>query len=155
MHGLSDADLALQAAARGFADELIPLEVEAELAGGELPTDVRDSHAERARALGLTATNIPVEHGGRGCTTLQQVLVQEQGGRVTNALAWVMTTPPGWLPASRHRSNATGGSVPPSAGTRSSATPSPRSTRARTWSTWPPRPGGTATTTCWTARSGT
>jgi alkylation response protein AidB-like acyl-CoA dehydrogenase len=99
MHGLSDADLALQAAARGFADELIPLEVDAELAGGELPTGVRESHAERARALGLTATNIPVEHGGRGCTTLQQVLVQEQGGRVTNALAWVMTTPPGWLPA--------------------------------------------------------
>jgi len=99
MHGLSDADLALQAAARGFADELIPLEVDAELAGGELPTGVRESHADRARALGLTATNIPVEHGGRGCTTLQQVLVQEQGGRVTNALAWVMTTPPGWLPA--------------------------------------------------------
>ena len=99
MHGLSAADLELQAAARGFADELIPLEVEAELAGGELPTGVRESHAERARALGLTATNIPVEHGGRGCTTLQQVLVQEQGGRVTNALAWVMTTPPGWLPA--------------------------------------------------------
>jgi acyl-CoA dehydrogenase len=99
MHGLSAADLALQAAARGFADELIPLEVEAELAGGELATGVRESHAERARALGLTATNIPVEHGGRGCTTLQQVLVQEQGGRVTNALAWVMTTPPGWLPA--------------------------------------------------------
>ena len=99
MHGLSAADLALQAAARGFADELIPLEVEAELAGGELPTGVRESHADRARALGLTATNIPVEDGGRGCTTLQQVLVQEQGGRVTNALAWVMTTPPGWLPA--------------------------------------------------------
>jgi acyl-CoA dehydrogenase len=99
MHGLSDADLTLQAVARGFADELIPLEVDAELAGGELPTGVRESHAERARALGLTATNIPVEHGGRGCTALQQVLVQEQGGRVTNALAWVMTTPPGWLPA--------------------------------------------------------
>jgi alkylation response protein AidB-like acyl-CoA dehydrogenase len=30
---------------------------------------------------------------------LQQVLVQEQGGRVTNALAWCMATPPGWLPA--------------------------------------------------------
>jgi acyl-CoA dehydrogenase len=99
MHRLAQDDLAIQSSARSFADELIPLEVEAELAGGELPTGVRESHAERARALGLTATNIPVEHGGRGCTTLQQVLVQEQGGRVTNALAWVMTTPPGWLPA--------------------------------------------------------
>ena len=98
MHGLSDADLALQAAARGFADELIPLEVDAELAGGELPTGVRESHADRARALGLTATNIPVEHGGRGCTTLQQVLVQEQAGRVTNGIGWCCATPPSWWP---------------------------------------------------------
>jgi len=29
---------------------------------------------------------------------LQQVLVQEQTGRVTNALAWIMATPPAWLP---------------------------------------------------------
>ena len=32
-----------------------------------------------------------------GCTTLQQVLVQEQVGRVTNALAWSATTPPSWF----------------------------------------------------------
>ena len=30
---------------------------------------------------------------------LQQVLVQEQGGRVTNGIAWCMHTPPGWWPA--------------------------------------------------------
>ena len=34
--------------------------------------------------------------GGPGFTALQQVLVQEQVGRVTNALAWVMHTPPQW-----------------------------------------------------------
>jgi acyl-CoA dehydrogenase len=99
MHRLTDADLGLQATARRFTDELVPHEVEVELAGGDLPPGLHARHAERARELGLTATNIPVEHGGHGCTTLQQVLVQEQGGRVTNALAWVMTTPPGWLPA--------------------------------------------------------
>jgi alkylation response protein AidB-like acyl-CoA dehydrogenase len=60
---------------------------------------VRRRLEARAVELGLTATNIPVELGGRGCTTLQQVLVQEQGGRVTNALAWCLTTPPGWWPA--------------------------------------------------------
>ena len=27
------------------------------------------------------------------------MLVQEQGGRVTNALAWCLATPPGWWPA--------------------------------------------------------
>jgi alkylation response protein AidB-like acyl-CoA dehydrogenase len=41
---------------------------------------------------------MPVSVGGQGCTTLQQVLVQEQGGRVTNALAWVLATPPAWWP---------------------------------------------------------
>src|SRR5262249_6062000 len=39
------------------------------------------------------------ELGGGGCSTLQQVLVQEQAGRVTNALGWVVSTPPSWLPS--------------------------------------------------------
>jgi acyl-CoA dehydrogenase len=98
MYELSAADLELQARARVFADELIPLEVEAELAGGELPKDMVAAHKARAIELGLFATNMPVELGGRGCSPLQQVLVQEQVGRVTNALAWVAATPPSWLP---------------------------------------------------------
>jgi acyl-CoA dehydrogenase len=99
MYGLTEADLHIQARARGFADELIPFEEEAERSGGELKADVHAAHAERARVLGLTATNMPKDLGGGGCTTLQQVLVQEQMGRVTNALGWVATTPPSWLPA--------------------------------------------------------
>jgi alkylation response protein AidB-like acyl-CoA dehydrogenase len=99
VHRLTESDLEVQATARAFADELIPFEVEAELHDGRLAPDVEAAHRARARDLGLTATNIPVEDGGRGLSTLQQVLVQEQGGRVTNALAWCMATPPGWLPA--------------------------------------------------------
>ena len=99
MHRLTESDLEVQATARAFADELIPFEVEAELHDGRLAPDVEAAQRVRARDLGLTATNIPVEDGGRGLSTLQQVLVQEQGGRVTNALAWCMATPPGWLPA--------------------------------------------------------
>ena len=99
MHRLSEQDLALQGAARRLADELVPHEVAVELAGGDVPLELAARHRARARELGLVATNIPVADGGRGATTLQQVLVQEQGGRVTNALAWVMATPPGWLPA--------------------------------------------------------
>jgi acyl-CoA dehydrogenase len=99
VYGLTPEDLELQARARGLSDELIPHEQYAEEHGGELPADVRRRLEARAVELGLTATNIPVELGGRGCTTLQQVLVQEQGGRVTNALAWCLTTPPGWWPA--------------------------------------------------------
>jgi len=99
MYGLSEEDLQIQARARGFADELIPFEEEAERTGGELPPDVTAAHAKRARELGLTATNMPADLGGGGCTSLQQVLVQEQMGRVTNGLGWVATTPPSWLPA--------------------------------------------------------
>jgi acyl-CoA dehydrogenase len=99
MYGLSDEDLRIQARAATFADELIPLEVTAELADGELPKEVTAGHAARARELGLCAANMPRELGGLGYSTLQQVLVQEQVGRVTNALAWVASTPPSWLPA--------------------------------------------------------
>ncbi len=99
MYGLSEHDLDIQARARAFADELIPLEAEVELAGGELPTDLEAAHKKRAIELGLYAANLPTEVGGGGCTSLQQVLIQEQVGRVTNALAWVCATPPSWLPA--------------------------------------------------------
>src|ERR1700744_1923560 len=99
MYGLSDADREIQARAREFADELIPYEDEAERAGGELPRDVTAAQAKRARELGLYATNMPADLGGPGCSYLQQVLVQEQMGRVTNALGWVAATPPSWLPA--------------------------------------------------------
>ena len=99
MYGLTESDLDIQKRAAAFADELIPFEVAAELAGGELPAEVHAEHAARARELGLCATNMPAELGGGGCTTLQLVLVQEQAGRVTNALAWVVSTPPSWLPS--------------------------------------------------------
>jgi alkylation response protein AidB-like acyl-CoA dehydrogenase len=98
MYGLTADDLEIQARARTFADELIPFEEAAEAAGGEVPADVAAAHAARARELGLHATNMPAGLGGGGCTMLQQVLVQEQAGRVTNALGWVAATPP-WLPA--------------------------------------------------------
>ena len=99
MYGLTESDLDLQKRAAAFADELIGFEVTAELNGGELPAEVTAAHAARARELGLCATNMPAELGGGGCTALQQVLVQEQAGRVTNALGWVAATPPSWLPA--------------------------------------------------------
>jgi acyl-CoA dehydrogenase len=98
MYELTEADLDLQARAKLLAEELIPHEVEAEMANGLLPMAVTAAHKARAIELGLYATNIPTDLGGQGCSTVQQVLVQEQMGRVTNALGWVAATPPSWLP---------------------------------------------------------
>ena len=98
MYGLMAEDLRIQNTARAFVESLMPHEVEAELAGGLLPKELTAEHAARAIKLGLYATNMPASVGGPGCSALQQVLVQEQCGRVTNGLAWVMATPPQWWP---------------------------------------------------------
>ena len=98
MYGLSTADLDIQARARRLADELIPSEVEAEMNNGDLSPETISAHQKLAHELGLVATNMPAEFGGGGCSMLQQVLVQEQMGRVTNALGWVAATPPSWFP---------------------------------------------------------
>jgi acyl-CoA dehydrogenase len=58
MYELSDKDLEIQRRARAFADELIPFEKEAGLAGGELPPGVAAKHAARARELGPYAANM-------------------------------------------------------------------------------------------------
>jgi acyl-CoA dehydrogenase len=77
-HQLSEADLAIQTATRSLVDELlIPYEVQAELHGGELPVEVLDRQHERVKELGLGAINMPIELGGGGFSTFQQVLVQE------------------------------------------------------------------------------
>jgi acyl-CoA dehydrogenase len=95
---LSSDDLVLQARARAFVDaELIPHEVEAELNGGHLSAEVLERQRSRADELDLLGISVPVEHGGPGYSTLQQALVSEQIGRVTNTLGWVVTTPPRWL----------------------------------------------------------
>lgn len=96
---LSDEDRAIQERTRTFVDqELIPWEEHAEEHEGHIPEEVRAKHERLAKELGLFAINMPKELGGMGMTTLQQVLVSEQMGRVTNALAWCMHTPPEWAP---------------------------------------------------------
>lgn len=87
----------LQHTARGFVDDLIPWEVEAEMNGGQLPPDVADEHRRRAGDLGLISINMPEVMGGPGYTMMEQTLIQEQTGRVTNALGWVVSTGPSWI----------------------------------------------------------
>ena len=96
---LSEDDRAIQERARRFVDdELIPWEQHAEAHAGAIPPDVRERHHELAIELGLYAMNMPRDLGGTGMSMLQQVLVSEQIGRVTNALGWCVHTPPGWAP---------------------------------------------------------
>ena len=102
MYNLTAEDLEIQARARTFIDEVIPYEEEAEANAGELPADVVARIEDRARELGLLATNMPAQYGGGGCTMLQQVLVQEQGGRATNALGLVPDHAAVVVPARRH-----------------------------------------------------
>lgn len=87
----------LQHTARGFVDDLIPWEVEAEMNGGQLSPDVADEHRRRAGDLGLISINMPEVMGGPGYTMMEQTLIQEQTGRVTNALGWVVSTGPSWI----------------------------------------------------------
>ncbi len=96
---MTDDDRDIQARARAFVDEdLIPWEIHAEEHGGRIPDDVRAGHHDKAIQLGLYAMNMPRELGGGGMTVLQQVLVSEQIGRVTNGLGWCVHTPPAWAP---------------------------------------------------------
>jgi alkylation response protein AidB-like acyl-CoA dehydrogenase len=94
---LTDEQLELQGRARAFVDELIPWEVEAEMNRGEIPDVVLAAQRERAAELGLVSINMPEHLGGPGYDMLSQALIQEQTGRVTNALGWVVSTGPSWI----------------------------------------------------------
>jgi acyl-CoA dehydrogenase len=77
-------------AARFVDDELIPLEVQAERAGGPLPADVVARLRDRAREERLVGGNHTAEVGGQGWSSFEQVLVQEELGRNTNGVWWNM-----------------------------------------------------------------
>ncbi len=85
--GPADAELAERAAA--FVDDvLIPLEVQAELAGGGLPEADQRRIRAAALAAGLQGGRHGVADGGNGWTTAAWFLVEEQFGRCTNGLSW-------------------------------------------------------------------
>ena len=97
-HPLPASARAWQDKVRRFVDEeLIPFEVEAEMNGGVLPEGVRDRHRCRAREIGLHALAIPKQYGGQGLTALEQAVISEQVGRVTNALGWCYSSTPPWM----------------------------------------------------------
>jgi len=82
---------------RFVAEELIPHEVEAEMNGGLLPDALRQRHRRRAKEIGLHALAIPKSLGGAGLTYLEQIVIQEEIGKVTNALGWCYESTPPWM----------------------------------------------------------
>jgi alkylation response protein AidB-like acyl-CoA dehydrogenase len=82
---------------RPFADALTRHEVDAELAGGDLPTELVAHHRKQALALGLSRMDVPEAEGGLALPWLVQAAVWEELGRVTNALAWCFSEPQAWM----------------------------------------------------------
>ncbi len=89
--------LELRERADALAAEIMVHEEACEAANG-LPPEVHADVAEHVRRHGLNAINMPAEWGGQGLGVLDQVIVQERLGQLTNAL-WDMV----WRPANALR----------------------------------------------------
>src|SRR5215212_3779656 len=88
---LDEEALEVSERARRFAEEvLMPLEEEAERRGGRMPDDVVSDLRRRAIDARLHGGMHATGHGGQGWTRLQWALVEEQYGRTTNALHWLI-----------------------------------------------------------------
>ena len=91
---LAAADLEWKARAKAFAEHvLFPQELELEL-NGSLPRATKDAMRRAVVDHGLNGINHSREHGGQGCTQLQQALISEEVGKATGAL-WAVV----WHPA--------------------------------------------------------
>lgn len=96
-YAFSPETLEWQRKAREFAEELIPFEETAELNEGLLPKDVTARHRATGIELGFSRLDVPREHGGLQLPMLDQVVVWEQLGRVTNALSWCISEAHSWM----------------------------------------------------------
>jgi acyl-CoA dehydrogenase len=80
---------ALQSRARTFVDEhLIPLEEEAERAGGRLSEEAIGGIRQAAIDARLNGGLHAPEYGGQGWSRLEWAIVEEQFGRSTNGVYW-------------------------------------------------------------------
>jgi acyl-CoA dehydrogenase len=94
---LTAAQEDLRARAQALASEIMGYEEACERDNG-LPAEAHEHIADRVRHHGLHAINMPEAWGGQGLSILDQVLVQEQLGQLTNAL-WDVV----WRPANALR----------------------------------------------------
>src|SRR5262245_46004217 len=91
---LSPREKELAQRAREFCEQvLIPLE-EVTSEHGELPMERRDAVKQAVRDWGLAGINQSKENGGLGLTMVEQTVIEEQLGRVTNGLWSCVWRPP-------------------------------------------------------------
>jgi acyl-CoA dehydrogenase len=94
---LTPAQLELKERAAALTAEIMVHEERCDRENG-LPDHVLAELKEKVLAFGLNAINMPKEWGGAGLSVLEQVLVQEELGQLTNAL-WDVV----WRPANALR----------------------------------------------------
>jgi acyl-CoA dehydrogenase len=96
----------LKERAAALAEQIKPYEEPCERDRG-LPADALADIREKTLAAGLNAINMPAEWGGAGLSILEQALVQEELGQLTNALWDCVWRPANALraatPEQRHR----------------------------------------------------
>jgi len=91
---LSSREKELAAKGRAFCDQvLLPLEIITD-EHGELPMERRAAVRQAVRDWGLAGINHAKEHGGLGLTMMEQTVIEEQLGRVSNGLWSCVWRPP-------------------------------------------------------------
>jgi acyl-CoA dehydrogenase len=78
--------LELKRRAAAYCAVLMEHEDAAEAAGGPLPEETVRALTRKAMGAGVYGINMPVEWGGAGLSLLDQVIVSEEFGKVTNCL---------------------------------------------------------------------
>ncbi|UUY10338.1 acyl-CoA/acyl-ACP dehydrogenase [Pseudomonas sp. J452] len=96
-YALSTETLEWQRKAREFAEVLIPHEETAEFNDGLLPKELHAKHRAMGIELGFSRLDVPRDQGGLQLPMLDQVIVWEQLGRVTNALSWCISEAHSWM----------------------------------------------------------
>ncbi len=74
-------------------EELVPLEVGVEMAGGKLDPEVEERLKKGMIALGLNGMCLPVDLGGGGFSYVDQTVIEEELGQATNGLWDVVYSP--------------------------------------------------------------
>jgi acyl-CoA dehydrogenase len=83
---LSDREVEIRTRARALVDELIPFELAVDEANDVVPPELEREIRSIFLRSGFFAPNFPVGWGGAGLSLAEQVILEEQVGRLTNCL---------------------------------------------------------------------